>query len=71
MAEGKGASPHERHTAYTQTRKLLGDLTVVQVPRRTLLAVETSQRLALTSGPEASAVVSSEPAEKADPVRLF
>ena len=49
MAEGNGATPNERHTAYEQIRKLLSKLRVVQVPQRTLLAVESTQRLALPS----------------------
>lgn len=67
MAEGNGASANERHTAYTQIRKLLGDLSVVQVPQRTLLAVEANQRLALTGGPAADARAA---AEAVDPVRV-
>lgn len=47
LAEGVGATDHERHTAYTQIRKMLGDLKTVKVPDRALLHIEEKQRLAL------------------------
>lgn len=47
LAEGVGATDHERHTAYTQIRKMLGDLKTIKVPERALLHIEEKQRLAL------------------------
>jgi len=47
IAEGAGATDHERHTAYTQIRKMLGDLKTIKVPERALLHIEEKQRLAL------------------------
>ncbi|MFK0085570.1 hypothetical protein [Glutamicibacter sp. NPDC090743] len=47
LAEGVGATDHERHTAYTQIRKMLGELKHVSVPDRALLHIEEKQRLAL------------------------
>lgn len=47
LAEGIGATDHERHTAYTQIRKMLGDLKTIKVPERALLHIEEKQRLAL------------------------
>ncbi|MCS3494401.1 putative transporter YbjL [Arthrobacter sp. JUb119] len=47
IAEGVGATDHERHTAYTQIRKMLGDLKTIKVPKRALLHIEEKQRLAL------------------------
>lgn len=47
LAEGVGATDHERHTAYTQIRKMLGDLKTIKVPDRDLLHIEEKQCLAL------------------------
>ncbi|ALG27801.1 hypothetical protein AOZ07_01490 [Glutamicibacter halophytocola] len=47
LAEGAGATDHERHTAYTQIHKMLGDLKTIKVPKRARLHIEEKQRLAL------------------------
>lgn len=65
LAEGSGASEHERATAYDQIRKLLGDLRVVQLPPRALDAIEARRVLAITAEPEVMLATAGEPDRRA------
>lgn len=55
MAEGTGASEHERANAYRQIRKLVGELRVLQLPTRAIAAIESQRLLAITAGPGSAA----------------